>query len=60
MSGENADGEDPVDDGCVLRSDKGKEISKEFERILESEESERKRKRLVFSVNSLYLTFLSV
>ena len=45
---------------CVLRSDKRKEISKGLKRILQIEESKGERKGLVFSVNSLHLTLLSV
>lgn len=45
---------------CVLRSDKRKKISKGLKRILQIEESKGERKGLVFSVNSLHLTLLSV
>lgn len=60
LFGENANGEDSVHSDCVLRSDKRKKISKGLKRVLEIEESKRERKRLVFSVNSLHLTLLSV
>ena len=60
MFGENANGENPMNSDCVFGSDKRKKISKGLKRILEIEESKRERKRLVFSVNSLHLTLLSV
>ena len=60
LFGENTHGEDPMNSDCVLRSDKRKEISKGLKRILQIEESKGERKGLVFSVNSLHLTLLSV